>query len=180
MTKPAPGAIVLQTERLYLRRFTLRDVAAYRELFNQPNVEAFLGPGPASREEAGRHIAMVEGHWDLVGFSFMAVVERSTGTLVGRVGPWQPEGWPGLEVGWTIHPRRGRRGYAVEAARAAGRWTLERYPDLAHLIHVIEPRNVGSQRVAAKLGASNTREAFYHPIAGNLEIWETPRAAFFA
>jgi RimJ/RimL family protein N-acetyltransferase len=118
---------------------------------------------------------MVEGHWDLVGYSFLAVVERSTGLLVGRVGPWQPYGWPGLEVGWTIHPRRGRRGYAVEAAIAACAWTFAREPQLRRLIHVIAPGNKGSEAVARKIGGEDTGEAFTHPVAGTLNIWATPR-----
>jgi RimJ/RimL family protein N-acetyltransferase len=174
----APGADVLQTERLTLRRFIMADIPAYFEMMNQPAVERTLVPGPASPEQAGREIAMIEGHWPLVGFSFMAVTERSTGLLVGRVGPWQPAGWPALEIGWTIHPRRWRRGYAVEAAKAAGAWILKRKPDLDQLIHVIAPNNVGSQAVARKLGGQNTGAVFRHPIAGALDIWTTPRSAF--
>ncbi|MEL6286819.1 MAG: GNAT family N-acetyltransferase, partial [Pseudomonadota bacterium] len=134
MTKPAPGAEVLRTERLILRRFRLEDTPAYFEMFNQPRVEATLVPGPGSLEEAARHVAMVEGHWDLVGMSFMAVIEKSTGLLVGRVGPWFPYGWPAPEVGWTIHPRRHRRGYAAEAARASAQWLLTQRSELDKVI----------------------------------------------
>lgn len=70
----------------------------------QPSVEATLSRGPASVEEAGRVIASVEGYWGWRGFSLMAVIERATGLLVGRVGPWMPHGWPDIEIGWTIHP----------------------------------------------------------------------------
>lgn len=177
MILPAPGAEVLQTERLVLRRWRLGDACAYREMMTQPAVEATLVPGPSSLEQAGRDIAMLEGHWDLVGFSFMAVIEKSTRRLVGRVGPWMPLGWPGLEVGWTIHPARWRRGYAAEAARGAGRWILERRPELDRLIHVIAPSNTASQGVAGKMGARNTGRVFTHPIAGPLDIWETHRGA---
>ncbi|MEM9837525.1 MAG: GNAT family N-acetyltransferase [Pseudomonadota bacterium] len=179
MTQPAPGTDVLQTERLTLRRFRLSDAPAYLEMMTQPSVEATLIPGPTSLAQAGRDIAMLEGHWPLVGFSFMAVIEKSTRRLVGRVGPWMPLGWPGLEVGWTIHPCRQRRGYAAEAALGAGRWILKQKPDLDHLIHVIAPENVGSQMVAEKIGGRNSGEWFTHPIAGRLDIWETPRSAFF-
>jgi len=175
----APGAEALRTERLILRRFRMSDVDAYYELFNQPTVEATLVPGPTSKAEAGRHIAMIEGHWPLRGYSFFAVIEKSTRQLVGRVGPWYPEGWPDLEIGWTIHPRRWRRGYAAEAALASGRWLLEQLPERQHLIHAIEPSNIGSQSVAKKLGSQNTRKRIVHPVAGPLEIWQTPRAAFF-
>ena len=174
----APGGEVLRTERLILRRFTFDDVDAYHELFNQPAVEATLIPGPASKDEAGRHIAMIEGHWPLSGFSFFAVIERSTKLLVGRAGPWKPYGMPGIEIGWTMHPRRWRRGYAFEAAVASARWTLERFPDEHRVIHTIAPTNVASQAVARKIGGRKSGEQVSHPLAGPLDIWETPRERF--
>lgn len=177
MEQVAPGAEILRTERLILRRFRMSDLEAYFEMMNQPAVEATLIPGPGSIAQAGRDIAMVEGHWALMGFSFMAVEEKTTGLLVGRVGPWQPVGWPALEVGWTIHPRRWRRGYAAEAARGACRWIFAQKPDLGQVIHVIDPKNTGSQHVAKKIGGSNTGAPFVHPIAGRLDIWATPRSA---
>ncbi|MCQ8183908.1 GNAT family N-acetyltransferase [Parvularcula sp. BGMRC 0090] len=165
---------------MILRRFRLSDTPAYHEMMNQPAVERTLIPGPATLADSARHIAMIEGHWDLVGHSFMAVVEKSTGLLIGRVGPWQPYGWPGLEIGWTIHPRRGRRGYAVEAALAACRWTFERYPGLRQVVHTIAPTNAASQRVAKKLGSEKTTETFNLPPIGHIDIWATARSALAA
>jgi RimJ/RimL family protein N-acetyltransferase len=144
-------------------------------MMRQPAIERALLPGPSNIEEAGRQIAMVEGFWALSGHSFLAVVEKTTGLLVGRVGPWQPTGWPDLEIGWTIHPRRWRRGYAAEAARASVRWTFDRYPKQERLIHVIASTNTGSQKVAEKIGARRSGEVFSHPLAGDLEVWETRR-----
>lgn len=175
-----PGGEVLRTERLILRRFDFSDVDAYFELFNQPAVEATLVPGPNSKEEAGRHIALIEGHWPLRGFSFFAVIERSTRLLVGRAGPWKPYGMPGIEIGWTMHPRRWRRGYAAEAAMASARWTLDRFPEETRVIHTIASTNIASQAVARKIGGQNSGEKMIHPLAGPLEIWETPRARLFS
>lgn len=28
----------------------------------------------------------------------------ASGRFIGRIGPWRPEGWPGLEVAWTLAP----------------------------------------------------------------------------
>jgi len=32
---------------------------------------------------------------------------------------WQPEGWPGFEIGWTLRRAYWGRGFATVAARAA-------------------------------------------------------------
>ncbi|MEE4211123.1 MAG: GNAT family N-acetyltransferase [Parvularcula sp.] len=173
----APGAEALRTERLILRRFRLADVPAYQEMMSQPSVERTLIPGPSNLDEAGRQIAMIEGFWALRGFSFFAVEEKTTGLLVGRVGPWEPVGWPGFEIGWTIHPRRQGRGYAAEAAFASALWAFAHFPEQPSLIHVIAASNTASQRVAAKIGAARNGETFTHPLVGPLEVWETKRDA---
>ena len=63
-------------------------------------------------------MALVLGHWQLRGFGLWAVEERATGMLAGRVGCWQPEGWPGLEIGWALRREFWGRGYATEAAQS--------------------------------------------------------------
>ena len=71
--------------------------------------------------------------------------------FVGQVGPWRPEGWPDLEVGWTLRSEFWGRGYATEAARAAVRYAFEelRAP---RVISLITPANVRSIAVAERLG----------------------------
>lgn len=174
---PEVGGTVLYTERLVLRRFRMDDAEAYHEMMTQPGVEAMLGKGPATVETAGRQMATFEGYWALRGYSMLAVEERATRLLVGRVGPWMPHGWPDLEIGWTIHPRRWRMGYAVEAARACAIWCFERTPDRARVIHLIREDNTASQGVARALGATDTGATFRHPLGGLLRIWETQRSA---
>lgn len=38
------------------------------------------------------------GAWTIRGFSMFSVIEKDSGQWIGRLGPWQPEGWPGTEV----------------------------------------------------------------------------------
>ena len=109
---------MLETERLVLRMFRESDTDAYAEMVADPEVMRFLGK-PMSRAEAWRNMAMVLGHWHLRGYGFWAVEEKGSGEMVGRVGCWRPEGWPGLEVGWALRRRFWGRGYATEAATAA-------------------------------------------------------------
>ena len=71
--------------------------------------------------------------------------------MVGRVGCWRPEGWPGLEVGWTLRRRFWGRGYATEAARASLEYAFTTL-DQPRVISLIAPDNVNSIRVAERLG----------------------------
>jgi RimJ/RimL family protein N-acetyltransferase len=114
-------------------------------------VMRFLSGYPQSREEAWRNMAMVVGHWQLRGFGLWAVEEKATGDLVGRVGCWKPEGWPGMEIAWTLRRESWGRGFATEAARAALRHAFEVLKQ-THIISLIHPENEPSIRVARRIG----------------------------
>jgi RimJ/RimL family protein N-acetyltransferase len=94
------------------------------------------------------------GAWSMQGFAMFSVIEKASGRWVGRVGPWQPESWPGTEVGWGIVRDRWRLGYATEAATAAIDWAFDTL-GWSDVIHVIDVDNVGSQAVARSLGSRN-------------------------
>ena len=142
---------VMETERLVLRMFRESDTDAYAEMVADPEVMRFLGGKPLPRAEAWRNMAMLLGHWHLRGYGFWAVEEKASGDLVGRVGCWQPEGWPGLEVGWTLRRRSWGRGYATEAARASINYAFDELGQM-RVISLIDPNNVNSIRVAERLG----------------------------
>ena len=141
----------LETERLVLRMFRESDTDAYAEMVGDPEVMRFLGGQPVPRAEAWRNMAMVLGHWQLRGYGMWAVEEKAGGEMVGRVGCWNPEGWPGVEVGWTLRRRFWGRGYATEAARASLGYAFTTLGQ-TRVISLIAPENANSIRVAERLG----------------------------
>jgi RimJ/RimL family protein N-acetyltransferase len=143
----------LTTTRLRLREFTASDLDAYATMMADPVVTRYLGDGrPLDRAEAWRQMALFLGHWRLRGFGTWAVEERATGVFVGRIGCFEPEGWPGFELTYTLAQPFWGRGYATEGAQAAlaFAWdTLGRN----RVISLIRPENTPSIRVAERLGA---------------------------
>ena len=124
---------------------------------------------------AWRNVAMMVGHWHLRGYGQWTVVEKSTGLVIGRVGLFNPEGWPGLELGWVIRRARWGQGFATEAATAALEWAWKTITE-DHIISLIKPDNLASIRIAQKIGESLERNdvmngEFVH-IFG---IWRSPR-----
>lgn len=174
-----PGRIpTLLTERLCLRAFRPDDFEPYAEMMADPVVARFLTMDgrPLGRNDAWRALAMLAGCWSVRGFGTWAIEERLSGDFIGYAGPWQPEGWPGLEVGWGIMPERQGRGYATEAASAAVRWAHETL-GATRVLHIIAPANAASQRVAYKIGASlvGSWEAPWSP--PEMELWASDRLA---
>ena len=143
---------IFGSARLVLRMFRESDLDAYAAMCGDPEVMRYLGDGyPLTRAEAWRNMAMVLGHWQLRGFGLWAVEERATGLLAGRVGCWQPEGWPGLEIGWALRREFWGRGYATEAAQTVMADAFSRL-ERPRLISLIHPQNGGSIAVAVRLG----------------------------
>src|SRR5881394_814259 len=142
----------LQTDRLKLRMLRESDFDAYAEMCADPEVMRYIGDGqPLSRPMAWRKLAMVVGHWSLRGYGLWAAEERSSGALAGYVGCWNPDGWPGLELGWTLHRSFWGKGYATEGARVALQYVFNQL-NQPHIISLIHPENAASIRVAQRLG----------------------------
>ena len=55
--------------------------------------------GVAARSAAWRSLCTAAGAWTVRGFSMFSVIEQASGRWVGRLGPWQPEDWPGTAIG---------------------------------------------------------------------------------
>lgn len=147
----APGP-TLETARLILRPTAREDFEGFVALMADPESSRHIG-GLQPRSVVWRSMCVMAGGWALHGFSMFSVLERSTGRWVGRVGPWQPEGWPGTEVGWALLRETWGKGYATEAATAAMDWAFD-HLGWTDIIHSIAPDNVGSQQVARRLGST--------------------------
>lgn len=165
----------LETERLVLRGWRADDFEPFAAMMAQPEVARFLtvDRAPQDRASAWRGMAVFVGHWALLGFGMFVVEEKASGAFVGRVGPWQPEGWAGFELGWGLDRRFWGKGYATEAARAAGDWAFEAFK-LDGVISLIHVDNIGSQNVARRVGERPGRATLH---AGMPHvIWEVSRA----
>jgi RimJ/RimL family protein N-acetyltransferase len=147
-------ALTLETPRLLLRPIRRHDFEEFAAFLADAETMRYLGSAPQPRSIAWRSFLQMAGAWAMQGFAMFSVIEKESGRWVGRVGPWQPEGWPGTEVGWGIVRDRCRLGYATEAATAAIDWAFATL-SWSEVVHVIDPNNVASQGVARKLGSRN-------------------------
>jgi RimJ/RimL family protein N-acetyltransferase len=140
----------LETERLVLRSLGAPDLDAYAAMAADPEVMRFIG-GVVDRPQAWRQMALHAGHWALRGYGNWALERRADGQFVGRVGFWNPEGWPGIEIGWKLAREAWGKGYATEASRTAMDWAWTSL-EVDRLISCIHPLNVASANVAKRLG----------------------------
>jgi RimJ/RimL family protein N-acetyltransferase len=153
----------VETERLLMRPFREADVDAYRAVLATPQVSASLHlPAAISREYAWQQVASYLGQWELRNHGQWALEEKASGRFVGRAGAHRPErdDWPGIEIGWTLHPDFWRKGYATEAGRAAIEWVFANH-GVDAVFSMILPENRPSQAVARRLGFSLVEERVF-------------------
>ncbi|MFL6278534.1 MAG: GNAT family N-acetyltransferase [Vicinamibacterales bacterium] len=148
---PSIDDLRLETPRLILCTPRLQDLDACSEMMADEVATRFIG-GVPPRSVCWRQLMTLIGAWHAHGFAMFSVIEKESGRWIGRLGPWQPEGWPGTEIGWAIVRNRWGRGYAGEGAAAATNWAFDTL-GWSEVIHSIAPENFGSQRVAEKLGS---------------------------
>lgn len=172
----------IETPRLILRAFRAGDVEPFCDNMADDDFARFItkeGRG-LSYGESWQRFASVNGHWVARGYGNFAVEDKATGAFVGQVGPMNPPGWPGFEIGWCIFPAHQGKGYAVEAAAAAFRWSHD-VLGRTETLHMIDDANEASQKVARALGA--TPGEIWIPFWHNpqpVRKWRTTWEAFTA
>lgn len=129
----------LETDRLILRIPTLDDLGRWAEMMADADAARFIG-GVSAKPVVWRMIMQMNGAWAVTGVSMFSVLEKSTGRWLGRVGPWQPYGWPGTEVGWGLHPGAWGKRYAVEAATATMDYAFD-VLGWTNVVHCINSEN---------------------------------------
>jgi len=165
----------IETDRLVLRGWREDDLDGFAAMMAEPDVVRFLTSDQRakSRAEAWRDLALFVGHWALRGYGLFAVEEKATGAFVGRVGAWQPECWVGFELGWALAREHWGKGYAFEAARAAGDWIFEAFP-LDSIVSLINADNTRSQKLAQRLGLHASHSTIHAGMPH--DVWTIARA----
>jgi RimJ/RimL family protein N-acetyltransferase len=149
------GDIVLETERLVLRKVTENDAALQHRALNTPAVMAHLGGVKELHEIEAKHAKTMALH-ARDGFGFMMMIEKASGELVGHAGIKRVdnEHAPNIgdhEIGWLLREDRWRRGYAYEAMRAVIDWAFGPI-GAPHVVALTSEANIGSWRLMEKLG----------------------------
>jgi RimJ/RimL family protein N-acetyltransferase len=164
-TSPEAAGCDIQTERLRLRLHRLTDLTVRAAMTADSMTMRFVG-GPQNGEDNFNRLLRYAGQWALLGRGLFAIEESASGELVGEAGladfhrdlGADFDGFP--EAAWMIARRAAGQGYATEAVLAITRW-YERAFGVGRAVCIIDPDNIASLRVAAKLGFTPFREALY-------------------
>jgi RimJ/RimL family protein N-acetyltransferase len=166
----------IETERLRLRAFEGGDLEAYAEMYADDLFVRYLSGKTLTKEQAWGNMALIQGHWSLLGYGIWALQRLGTGELIGRAGLLNLPGWPDVEVCWALSPKFWGNGYATEASMAAINWAF-REAGIRRLISLIHPDNQHSKAVALRLGERFREQIIFEAKPTNIyEILNSERA----
>lgn len=157
---------VIETERLYLREWTEKDVRALVEMNKDPQVMHYF-PSTLTEAETLAMLERIKAGFKNNGFSFFACVLKESDECIGFVGlsipGLQMPFTPCVEIGWRLQAKHQGKGYATEAARAVLKYGFEDL-GLKEIVSFTPEGNTPSRRVMGKIGMTrNPAEDFVHP-----------------
>lgn len=146
--------IILETERLVLRRLLPDDLDRLFELYRDPEIRRYFPEGTLTYEETKEELEwFLNGHPRHPELGLWATIHKDTGEFIGRCGllPWTINGRAEVEVAYLLAKEYWGQGLATEAAQAIVDYAFDRL-HLTRLICMIYAENQASIAVATRIG----------------------------
>ncbi len=150
--------MLIETDRLILREYTLDDFDALFEIMSDPETMQHY-PAPFDKEKTMRWIMWNLENYEKYGFGLLAVVLKETGEFIGDCGITiqNIDGEMLPEIGYHIHKKYWRRGFAKEAAQAIRDWVFQN-TQYDTIYSYMKYTNVGSYSTAVANGMKKVKE----------------------
>jgi ribosomal-protein-alanine N-acetyltransferase len=167
--------IVLETDRLILRRFTADPAESdfVLRLVNEPAYLRHIGDkGVRTLEQAAQYL--IDGpikSYQAHGHGLYQVVVKESQELAGICGLIKRDQFKDVDLGYAFLPEFRAQGYALEAASAVrdyGQKTL----GLPKLIALVDPTNAPSIKLLEKLGFSFSETVKMEPGGAVADVYE--------
>jgi len=145
--------IVLETERLILRRLTTGDAEFVLELLNEPSFLQYIGDrGVRSLEEAREYIVnRLVASYERNGFGLYLVELKESRIPIGISGLVKRDALPDADIGFAFLPAYWSKGYAVESAAAVMNYARD-VLGLTRIVAITSLDNEGSAKLLGKIG----------------------------
>ena len=150
--------MVIETDRLILREYVTEDFNALFEIVSDKETMQHY-PAPFDEDKTKGWIQWNLDNYEKHGFGLWAVVLKETGEFIGDCGITMQDidGEMLPEIGYHIHKKHWRRGFAKEAAMAVRDWVFSntRYDTI---YSYMKYTNIGSYSTALAIGMRKVKE----------------------
>ena len=145
--------IVLETERLILRKLSTDDAEFVLELLNEPSFLRYIGDrGVRNLEEAKQYILnRLVTSYERNGFGLYLVELKESSIPIGISGLVKRDTLPDPDIGFAYLPAYWSKGYAVESAAAVMNYARE-VLGLTRIVAITSLDNEASAKLLGKIG----------------------------
>ena len=145
--------MVLETERLVLRRLCIDDAEFILALLNEPSFLRYIGDkGVRTLDAASQYILNgAVDSYERNGFGLYLVVLKDGAQPIGISGLVKRDTLPDADIGFAFLPAYWSQGYAVESAAAVMKYARE-VLGLDRILAITTPDNAASQKLLGKIG----------------------------
>lgn len=152
---------ILETKRLFLRKWTNADAEALFEILRDAEVARYISDGkPFSMEKTMEFLVWAENYERENGFCRWKVVEKSSGETIGSCGFARPHGTTEIELGYLFAQKHWGKGFATEIAEAVMIYGFEKL-GFREIIAMTDLENIASQKVLEKIGFTKRGAGIY-------------------
>lgn len=144
--------IILETERLYLRKMTYDDLDSLRAILCDPEV-MYAYEHAFDDDEVNEWLEKQLKRYENDGFGLWAVILRSTGEMIGQCGlTYQDcDGERVIEIGYLFAKAFWHNGYATESAKGCRHYAFNKL-GTQEVFSIIRDTNKASENVALRNG----------------------------
>jgi len=146
-------SVILETERLRLRKFTMADAPFVLELLNTPTWIKFIGDRDMKTLDQARSY-LINGpllSYAANGFGLYLVEFKNSGRPIGMCGLLKRDYLEYTDIGYALLPAYEGKGYALEIVAATMNYAFDEL-HLMHLAAITDTCNERSVKLLEKLG----------------------------
>jgi len=151
---------IIETERLYLRAFTLDDAQLLVDLNSNPEVVKYLHEQPTTFQVAQQVLEqIILPQYALYNHGRWAVHLKTTNEFIGWSGLKYRTDRNEIDLGYRFFQEHWGKGYATETAKASIDYGFNTL-NMQHIMAMAHVENIGSQQVILKCGMKFRQEDF--------------------
>lgn len=154
---------LFETERLFARQLSHRDLPALTEILSDPEVMKYSVRGVCDEAATRKFIDWCLECYSFHGIGPWALVEKDSGDLVGfcGVGPELVADVEEINLGYRLARKFWNQGFATEAVKGVLDYAFGQ-KNFASVVVIIEPEHGASVRVSEKAGFRHYTKLEFH------------------
>ncbi|MBU0528450.1 GNAT family N-acetyltransferase [bacterium] len=168
--------IILESERLYLKEFTLDDTDNFFRLNSDPEVMKYILPPVTDINVIIKSIKKIRKYYtENPGLGVWAGYEKHSDEFIGFFELAHLDNTEEIEVGYRIHKKYWNKGYATEMTKVLidYEFNIMKLDQIAGITH---PENIASQKVLTKSGLIYVTDAFFYD--SDVKYYEIDRTKY--